>query len=171
MSASPEHCLRCLTRLRGMVRLPKDMRAEDMDLQLSDYARELTRYEPQDVESAVMGWARRSKWWPTLAELVEVIDGQRAAREAKARLRSLPPPVDGWSAPFGQLGIGLQVARGQFLMAERDAVDARVRFNAVVGMLGLGPAREIADRLYHPGGDHRAIMTALEQAASQEAAA
>lgn len=154
-----------------MVRPRKDMDGMDLDLQHEDYVQTLTKYAAEDIERAVVGWGRRSKWWPTLSELVEAVEGEQHAREARARVRSLPPPVDAWSATSGQLGIGLQIARGQFLMVERGTADARARFNAIVGRLGLGPAREIADRLYRPGGDHKAIVTALEEAASQEAAA
>jgi hypothetical protein len=40
-----------------------------------------------------------------------------------------------------------------------------------VAALGLEAARRIADRHYRPGGDHAAVMRALEDAAGIEAAA
>lgn len=154
-----------------MVRPRKDMEGTDLDLQHEDYAQALVRYAAEDVERGVLGWGRRSRWWPTLSELIGAVEGERQTREARARIGALPAAVDAWTSPFGHLGIGLQVARGQFLMAEQQVPAARARFNDVVGRLGLATAREIADRLYHPGGDHKAIMTALEDAASREAAA
>lgn len=87
MTASVDHCSRCLTRLRGMVRLPKDMVAADLDMQLADYIRALGRFAPQDVENGCIAWAERSKWWPALADLLDAVRDAQAAREGRAAIR------------------------------------------------------------------------------------
>jgi hypothetical protein len=81
MKASPDFCMRVLTRLRGRVALKADMKGIDLELQLADYASELTTYEPADVEAACLGWSRKSKWWPALAELIEAADEAKLKRE------------------------------------------------------------------------------------------
>jgi hypothetical protein len=148
-----------------MVRPRKDMEGADLDVQQEDMARELTRYDARDVEAGTLAWARRSKWWPTLAELIEAAETERHARDARAAIRALPPPSDWWSAPWQQLGIGLQIARGQCALEEVNTSVARSRFERVVDRLGLARAKSVADGAYKPGGDHRAILAALEQAA------
>lgn len=146
--------------------------------QLKEYAHELTGCHPDDVAEACKLWPRHNRQWPELAPLLDMIEGQKRQRLARERNPGRQPRVfdasDPWSAPFGLLGIGLQVVRGQYLLAEQgdDAVPAARRaFNATVSALGLPEARRIADRHYRPGGDHEAVRRALDEAASLEGAA
>jgi hypothetical protein len=100
---------------------------------------------------------------------------QRLARErSPGRERRSLDASDPWDAPYGLLGVGLQVVRGAYLLAEQgdDAVPAaRARFNSTVSALGLGAARRIAELHYRPGGDHEAVRRALEDAVSLPVAA
>jgi hypothetical protein len=141
--------------------------------QLKEYAHDLADRHPDDVAEACKLWPRHNRGWPELAALLDVVEGQRRQRLARERnpgqRRRAADASDPWSAPFGLLGIGLQVVRGQYLLAELgdDAVPAaRRKFNATVSTLGLPEARRIADRHYRPGGDHEAVRRALDEAAS-----
>jgi hypothetical protein len=79
-TASIEFCLKLLTRLRSMVRMPKDMAGADLDLQMADYARVLSKYAPQDVEAGILRWAESHKFWPTLNELLRSVGEAGAGR-------------------------------------------------------------------------------------------
>jgi hypothetical protein len=146
--------------------------------QMREYADELLDQHPDDVREACKLWPRHNREWPDLASLLEMIEGQQRQRLARERnpgqRRGSFDASDPWAAPFGLLGIGLQVVRGQYLMAEQgdEAVPAaRAKFNATVNALGLAEARRIADRHYRPGGDHEAVRRALDEAASLRGAA
>jgi hypothetical protein len=149
-----------------------------MSGQIVEYARELHDCHPDDMQAACQLWPRHNKYFPELQPLLEMVEDQKRLRLARernpGRERRSFDASDPWSAPFGILGIGLQVVRGTYLMAEQgdDAVPAaRAKFNATVAALGFEHARRIADRHYRPGGDHAAVMRALEDAAGIEAAA
>jgi hypothetical protein len=139
--------------------------------QIKEMAHDLVDQHPDDVREACKLWPRHNKEFPDLASLLEVVEGQKRLRLARERnpgqRRGSYDASDPWSAPFGLLGIGLQVVRGTYLMLEQgdDAVPrARAEFNRVVQALGLGEARRIADRHYRPGGSHVAVKDALEDA-------
>jgi hypothetical protein len=144
--------------------------------QLKEYARDLADCHPDDVVEACKLWPRHNREWPELAALLDMVEGQKRLRLARERRpgtgRRSFDIGDPWSAPFGMLGIGLQVARGQYLLAcKGDAGTARSGFNHIVATLGFAEARRLADMRYRPVGDHEAVRTALEEAASLPGAA
>jgi hypothetical protein len=146
--------------------------------QLKAYALDLADCHPDDLAEACKLWPRHHREWPELLPLLDTIEGQKRQRLARERSpgrerRSLDAS-DPWDAPYGLLGVGLQVVRGAYLLAEQgdDAVPAaRARFNSTVSALGLGAARRIAELHYRPGGDHEAVRRALEDAVSLPVAA
>jgi len=81
MNASQEFCNRMLSRLRSMVRMPKDMAGVDLEMQQTDYVRVLAKYPPEDVEAGVLRYAEQHKFWPTLSELLEAIGQARESRQ------------------------------------------------------------------------------------------
>jgi hypothetical protein len=164
-------CLEELRKVQLKTKPEEGMHPIRQAEQLKEYAHELTEFHPDDVVEACKLWPRHNRYWPDLASLLEMVEGQRRQRLARQRnpgqQRGSFDASDPWGAPFGFLGIGLQVVRGTYLMAEQgdDAVPkARAEFNRVVLGLGFNEARRIADAHYRPGGSHVAVKDALEDA-------
>lgn len=83
MNASPEFCSQQITRLRSLVRMPKEMAGLDLDVQLLGYMNALCRYDPRDIEAACTSWVevKRSRFFPTLPDLLDEVDEAKLKRE------------------------------------------------------------------------------------------
>lgn len=165
---------RSLTRLRQLVRIRADMSGDDMELQQADYMRVLAKYDPRDVEAAVLHWAEVSMWWPTLQELSACVRDAQFNRESRQRaatehrkLADVQGTTDYWSLHYTALGVGLQVLQGQILLEGLEKIDAADWFNGAVEKLGLERAKSIANEVYKPG-HHGEMLPAIMAATSME---
>lgn len=84
--AGPQQVIAELTRLRLLVKV----RAEDegnIAAMISILSEELEPYPPDVVRDVLRGWGRREKWWPSLAELRDLLD--RAAKPRNSLAKAL----------------------------------------------------------------------------------
>jgi hypothetical protein len=170
-----QQALEALDTLRLRARPAAGVELRDQTAKLVLLADDLTEHDAADVAQALRQLGRRLRTFPSLAEIVDAIEAERDMRRAREKARALPPPdmADPWALPWQALGIGLQIARGQCLLetGHHDVAAAQARFNDLVHALGFQAAKRIADERYHPGGDHKQTLQALDEAAGTRVAA
>lgn len=72
-----EHVMTELLRLATAVRMPNDVEPKPM---LKLYAEDLVEYPPDVLTQACIEWRRTQKFWPTIAELIALMEPRRRHR-------------------------------------------------------------------------------------------
>jgi hypothetical protein len=88
-NASVNFCRSQLGKMRLKVRHTETTTVNDAAM-IEALAEELVQFSPEVVQATCTEWARRSKWWPTLSELLELAQdfAERQARKANPAPKS-----------------------------------------------------------------------------------
>ncbi|GEM_PF-2098350 len=105
--ALPEQINRMLTRVANMMPSPRGLSVEEADERMATYRRALAIHALPDLHAAFDAILRKCRFFPTVAEIEEIIAPIRAARMARANRaemilmkheREWAPPVDALTA-------------------------------------------------------------------------
>lgn len=83
-AAAPDQINRMLTRVANMMPSPRGMTAEEAEERMATYRRTLTSHALPDLHAAFDTILRKCRFFPTIAEIEEIIAPIRAKRTARA---------------------------------------------------------------------------------------